>query len=81
MMVDYHGAVKPTGTERTWPNVMTREAVRGHEWHITRYNRVLPADHDTIIPFTRYVVAGRSAPTVFEPKELQGNSWARGRRP
>lgn len=76
LMVDYHGAVKPTGTERTWPHVLTREAVRGHEWQITRYKRVLPADHDTIIPFTRYVVGpGDYTPTVFEPKELRGNSW------
>lgn len=77
LMVDFHGAAKPTGTERTWPNVMTREAVRGHEWHITRYKRVLPASHDTILPFTRYIVGpGDYTPTVFEPKELQGNSWA-----
>jgi alpha-glucosidase len=77
LMVDYHGAVKPTGTERTWPNILTREAVRGHEWQITRYKRVLPADHDTIIPFTRYIVGpGDYTPTVFEPEELQGNSWS-----
>jgi alpha-glucosidase len=77
LMVDFHGASKPTGTERTWPNVLTREAVRGHEWHITRYNRKLTADHDTILPFTRYVVGpGDYTPTVFEARELQGNSWA-----
>jgi alpha-glucosidase len=77
LMVDFHGALKPTGTERTWPNVMTREGVRGHEWHITRYKRVLPGDHDTILPFSRYVVGpGDYTPTVFETKELQGNSWS-----
>ena len=77
LMVDFHGAVKPTGSERTWPNVLTREAVRGHEWQITRYKRVLPADHDTILPFTRYIVGpGDYTPTVFEAKELQGNSWS-----
>ncbi len=77
LMVDFHGAAKPSGTERTWPNVRTREGVRGHEWHITRYNRVLPPAHDTILPFTRYVIGpGDYTPTVFQPKELQGNSWA-----
>ncbi|MEG8038663.1 glycoside hydrolase family 97 catalytic domain-containing protein [Sphingomonas sp. LR60] len=77
LMVDFHGALKPTGTERTWPNVLTREGVRGHEWHITRYHRVLPGEHDTILPFTRYVVGpGDYTPTVFTPRELQGNSWS-----
>jgi alpha-glucosidase len=76
LMLDYHGAVKPTGTERTWPNVLTREAVRGHEYHITRYRRRLDADHDAIVSFTRYVAGpGDYTPTVFEPKELQGNTW------
>jgi alpha-glucosidase len=77
LMVDFHGATKPTGMERTWPNVLTREGVRGHEWHITRYHRVLEADHDVILPFTRYIAGpGDYTPTVFTPSELQGNTWA-----
>jgi alpha-glucosidase len=77
LMVDYHGSVIPTGLERTWPNVLTSEAVRGHEWHITRYRRVLEPQHNTILPFTRYLVGpGDYTPTVFEPKELQGITWA-----
>lgn len=77
LMVNFHGAAKPTGMERTWPNELTREAVRGHEWHITRYKRILDPAHDTILPFTRYVAGhGDYTPTVFETKELQGNTWA-----
>jgi len=77
LLVDFHGAVKPTGMERTWPNELTREAVRGHEYHMTRYQRILEPQHDTILPFTRYVAGhGDYTPTVFEAKELQGNSWA-----
>jgi alpha-glucosidase len=77
LMVNFHGASKPTGMERTWPNVLTREAVRGHEWQITRYKRQLDADHDTILPFTRYVVGPADyTPTVFKPAELLGNTWA-----
>lgn len=76
LLVDFHGATKPTGMERTWPNELTREGVRGHEWHITRYQRVLEPQHDVILPFTRYVVGhGDYTPTVFDPKELQGNTW------
>ena len=76
LLLDFHGAVKPTGTERTWPNVLTREGIRGHEYHITRYKRRLEADHDVILPFTRFIAgSGDYTPTVFEPKELQGNTW------
>lgn len=77
LLVDFHGATKPTGMDRTWPNELTREGIRGHEWHITRYQRVLEPQHDVILPFTRYVVGhGDYMPTVFDPKELQGNTWA-----
>ncbi len=77
LMVDFHGANKPTGMQRTWPNVITREGVRGHEYQITRYHRVPQADHDVILPFTRYVAGpGDYTPTVFTTSELMGNTWA-----
>jgi alpha-glucosidase len=76
LMIDFHGASKPTGMERTWPNVLTREGVRGHEYQITRYKRHLDPEHDVILPFTRYIAgAGDYTPTVFESKELKGNTW------
>ena len=62
--------------DRTWPNVLTREGVRGHEYQITRYRRLLQPDHDVILPFTRYIAGpGDYTPTVFTTKELQGNTW------
>ncbi len=77
LLIDFHGATKPTGMERTWPNELTREGVRGHEYQITRYHRILEPQHDVILPFTRFVVGhGDYTPTVFDPKELQGNTWA-----
>lgn len=33
MMVLYHGCVRPAGEYRTYPNVLTMEAVQGEEWH------------------------------------------------
>lgn len=76
LLVDFHGANKPTGMGRTWPNVLTREGVRGHEYQITRYQRLLQPDHDVILPFTRYIAGpGDYTPTVFTSKELQGNTW------
>ena len=78
LMVDFHGANKPIGRERTWPNEMTRESIRGHEYHILRYHRTLPPQHDCILPFTRFVIGpGDYTPTVFNPKELRGFTWAR----
>jgi alpha-glucosidase len=78
LFVDFHGATKPTGRERTWPHDLTREAVRGHEWHISRYQRTQPPSYDTILPFCRNV-QGRAdyTPTVFNPAELNGFTWAR----
>ena len=78
LMIDFHGANKPVGRERTWPNEMTRESIRGHEYHILRYNRTLPSPHDCILPFTRFVIGpGDYTPTVFNPKELRGFTWPR----
>ena len=78
LMTDFHGAVKPSGREKTWPHEIAREAIRGHEWHITRYNRVLPPEHDCILPFNRLVQGHADyTPMVFEKKELQGYTWAR----
>jgi alpha-glucosidase len=76
LLTDFHGANKPTGMDRTWPNVLTREGVRGHEYQITRYRRLLQPDHDVILPFTRYIAGPADyTPTVFTLKELQGNTW------
>jgi alpha-glucosidase len=77
LLCNFHGAVKPTGRQRTWPHGMTREAVRGHEYHMTRYGRVQAADHDTIVLFTRYLAGPADyTPTAFDPKELVGFTWA-----
>lgn len=78
LQINFHGAVKPTGRERTWPNELTREAIMGHEHHIKRYKRILPPEHDCILPFNRFVQGfGDYTPTVFNPDELLGYTWAR----
>jgi alpha-glucosidase len=77
LLCDFHGAVKPTGRRRTWPQELTREAVRGLEFHMTRYKRVQAPEHDEIVPFTR-LLAGPAdyTPTTFNPKELGNYSKA-----
>jgi alpha-glucosidase len=51
LLVDYHGAHKPAGLNRTWPNVLTFEGVHGAEnnkW----IDDVTPR-HNVTLPFTR----------------------------
>jgi len=51
LMVDFHGAYKPTGLRRTYPNLITREGVMGAEYNKAG-NRVTPL-HNVTLPFTR----------------------------
>ena len=57
MMVYYHGCLVPRGWERTYPHLMTQEAVRGAEGHNNgpEFTATAP-QHNTILPFTRNVV-------------------------
>jgi len=71
LLVNFHGSVKPTGLRRTYPNDITREAIRGNEYQMTRYRRVMPAQHELTIPFTRYLAgAADYTPVILNPKEL-----------
>ena len=64
ILFDFHGANKPAGESRTWPNEMTREAVRGLESRIQQR-----AVHQATIPFTRYVVGpAEYTPLVFHER-------------
>lgn len=51
LMLDLHDAYVPDGIERTWPNVMTRDAVLG-EKHDRSDARANP-DFEAMLPFTR----------------------------
>lgn len=72
LLVDFHGSVKPTGLQRTYPNGLTREAVRGNEYNISRYKRVQPFSEDVTLPFGRHL-AGPSdiTPIILNPGELR----------
>ncbi len=71
LMIDFHGAVKPAGRERTWPNEMTREAIAGREQGKS------PALHDITLPFLRYVQGHADfTPTLFMPDRLKGSTYA-----
>jgi alpha-glucosidase len=51
LMVDFHGSTKPSGIERTWPNVLGYEAVLGME-QSKAGARDNPESH-VMLPFTR----------------------------
>ena len=51
IMIDAHEPIKPTGISRTYPNMLTREGVRGMEYNA--WSEGNPPEHTTILPFTR----------------------------
>lgn len=51
LMVDFHGAYKPTGLNRTYPNVMNYEGVHGLENN--KWEKSITPEHDATLPFTR----------------------------
>lgn len=51
--IDNHEPVMPTGWQRTWPNLMTQEGVRGQEWNAWSVDGGNPCEHVTVLPFTR----------------------------
>ncbi|WP_157001807.1 glycoside hydrolase family 97 catalytic domain-containing protein [Agromyces laixinhei] len=62
LMVNFHGATLPRGLQRTYPNVMTYEAVRGRE-------NGMNSARSLIIPFTRGVVGSMDfTPVLFSQR-------------
>ena len=61
LMVNFHGAFKPTGMIRTYPNQITREGILGNEYN--RWSSRVTPEHKVTLPFTR-MLAG---PADFTP--------------
>ena len=51
LMVNFHGAYKPTGVSRTYPNLVTREGVLGNEFN--KWSTKVTLEHKVTLPFTR----------------------------
>ena len=70
LMVDFHGATVPRGTERTWPQLMTSEAVRGAEMIHDKPGRdPFPANYYTTLPFARNLAGSMDyTPVTFTAK-------------
>ncbi len=61
-LMNFHGATLPRGWERTYPHLMTMEAVRGLEYvTFAQANADQEATHAAMLPFTR---------NVFDPMDF-----------
>lgn len=70
LLVDFHGAYKPTGWHRTYPNVITREGVMGNEY--TKWSARVTPEHTVTLPFTRGMLGGMDfTPGGFRQKTPQ----------
>lgn len=68
LMLMYHGAFKPAGFGRTFPNALTRESVLGSEYNAWS-NKATP-EHNVQLPFIRMV----SGPMDYEPGLLDNGT-------
>ena len=78
IMVDNHEPVMPTGLQRTLPNLMTQEGVRGQEYNAWSQDGGNPPSHTATLPYTR----GLAGPMDFTPAIFYyGDEVVPGTRP
>ncbi|HEV2481078.1 MAG TPA: glycoside hydrolase family 97 catalytic domain-containing protein [Puia sp.] len=74
LLIDFHGADKPTGYNRRFPNELTREGIYGQEW---RTYTPQGSINNAIIPFTRFLAGPADyTPGVFNSALAYGTSRA-----
>jgi alpha-glucosidase len=56
LLLDFHGAYKPDGIIRTYPNMITREGVMGNEYY--KFSTKMSPEHNVKLAFTR-MLAGQ----------------------
>jgi len=64
IMLNVHDDWRPTGEQRTWPNLMTAEGIRGNE-------EMPDATHNTILPFTRYIAGAADYTICYYDKRIK----------
>ena len=77
LMIDNHEPAMPTGIQRTWPNLMTQEGVRGQEYNAWDRRGGNPPAHTVTLPFTR----GLAGPTDFTPAIFNFSEIVKGTHP
>jgi hypothetical protein len=72
LLINFHGANKPTGESRTWPNEITREGIREQEYLL--WDKLSPT-HYTVLPFSRMIVGHSDfLPTYVRSQYLKNTS-------
>lgn len=62
LMINFHGATLPRGWQRTYPNLLTTEAIKGEEYiTFTQETADLQPSHCAMLPFAR---------NVFDPMDF-----------
>jgi len=70
LIIDFHGANKPTGLERTWPNMLGLEGIRGMEM------RPPYAQHEATLPFTRMLAGLADYTPMHFGRRMADTTWA-----
>ena len=70
LTLDFHGAHKPAGLQRAYPNVLNIEGVKGMEQG--KWSRFITPTHDVTLPYTR-MVAG---PMDYTPGAMKNSQPA-----
>lgn len=74
ILINFHGANKPTGEARTWPNEITREGIREQEYVLWDS---LPLEHYGALPFTRMAVGHADfLPGYVQTRFLKNTTFA-----
>lgn len=78
LLIDLHGAYRPTGLVRTYPHFLTQEGVMGAEFN--KWSNRVTATHNVTLPYTRMVVGPMDytpggfrnvTPAAFAPAMIQ----------
>jgi hypothetical protein len=78
MLVNIHGCTVPRGWQRTWPNLLTCEAVLGTESYLFEpHYTEKAAELNTVLPFTRNAIGPMdTTPVACSPKNYARTTTA-----
>lgn len=68
LMIDFHGCSEPTGLQRTYPNILNFEAVRGNECN--KWDTTSNPDYHLLIPFIRML----GGPMDYTPGSMRNRT-------